>query len=267
MNELTILIPTCNRAEALAVTLTSLFYQRWKNFNIIISDQSEDERIYADGSLTAIVRLLEAASHPVTILRNTPSRGMAQQRQYLLDLSEAPYSLFLDDDLILEPFVIGNLLQVLKQEQCGFTGNAPIGLSYKEDTRPHQQQIEFWEERVCPETVLPDRKEWERYQLHNAANIYHVQRKFHLFPDAPRRYKIAWIGGCVLYDTEKLRDAGGFSFWDQLPVNHCGEEVLAQLKVMKKYGACGVLPSGVYHQELPTTIWSRRVNAPEYLSI
>lgn len=267
MKEVSILIPTCNRMEALAVTLTSLFYQRWKDFDIIISDQSPDERIYTDGSLTAVIRLLEAASHPVTILRNMPPRGMAQQRQYLLDRSQAPYSLFLDDDLILEPFVIGNLVQVLKQEQCGFTGNAPVGLSYKEDTRPHQQHIEFWEEEVRPEMVLPGGKEWERYQLHNAANVYHVQQKLHISPEAPRKYKIAWIGGCVLYDTEKLREAGGFGFWDQLPVNHCGEEVLAQLRVMKKYGACGTLPSGAYHQELPTTLWDRKVNAPEYLPI
>lgn len=70
-----------------------------------------------------------------------------------------------------------------------------------------------------------------------------------------------------MYDTEKLRAVGGFSFWKDLPVNHSGEDVLAQLRVMKRYGGCGVIPSGVYHQELETTVPDRRVNAPEYLKI
>jgi hypothetical protein len=64
-----------------------------------------------------------------------------------------------------------------------------------------------------------------------------------------------------------LREAGGFTFWETLPENHYGEDVLAQLCVMKKFGGCGVLSSGVYHQELETTIPNRRINAPEYLEI
>jgi hypothetical protein len=36
---------------------------------------------------------------------------------------------------------------------------------------------------------------------------------------------------------EKLKDVGGFNFWKELPQNHCGEDVLAQLRIMKKYGA------------------------------
>ena len=80
-------------------------------------------------------------------------------------------------------------------------------------------------------------------------------------------YKIAWAGGCVMYDTEKLKAVGGFDFWKELPHDHCGEDVLAQLRVMKKYGGCGIIPSGVYHQELETTVHDRTVNAPECLAI
>lgn len=100
--------------------------------------------------------------------------------------------------------------------------------------------------------------------LHNAANIYHLQQKIMKSSKTPKRYKVAWIGGCVMYDTEKLKKTGGFSFWKQLPKNHAGEDALAQLKVMEKYGGCGILPSGAFHQELPTTIVKREINAPEY---
>jgi len=31
-------------------------------------------------------------------------------------------------------------------------------------------------------------------------------------------------GGAILFDVAKLRDGGGFEFWQELPPNHCGEE-------------------------------------------
>ena len=71
----------------------------------------------------------------------------------------------------------------------------------------------------------------------------------------------------MLFDRQKLLDVGGFSFWRDLPPEHAGEDVLAQLRVMARYGGCGVMPSGVYHQELPTTVTDRRVDAPQVLSV
>jgi GT2 family glycosyltransferase len=262
-----ILIPTYKRSKALAVTLTSLYYQTEASFNIVISDQTPVDELSKDNSIQTIKRLLEIRGHSVTILRNLPAQGMAQQRQFLLEHSTSPYSLFLDDDLILEPYVVKNLKQVLETKKIGFVGCAVIGLSYQNDVRPHQQEIEFWNGEITPETIIPKSAQWERYRLHNAANPYHVQQKFNATPDNPLPYKIAWVGGCVMYDTNKLREVEGFSFWKDLPKQHCGEDVLAQLRVMKKYGGCGIIPSGVYHQELETTVPDRKINAPEFLEI
>lgn len=265
--EIHILIPTYKRAKALAVTLTSLYYQSEASFDIVIADQSDDDVLEKDQTIQTIKRLLEIKGHAVSILKNLPPKGMAQQRQFLLDQSTSKYSLFLDDDLIFDSYVVRNMKQTLEKQQIGFVGCAVIGLSYKNDVRPHQQEIEFWQDEIRPETILPKSSEWERYRVHNAANIYHVEQKFNATPDNPIPYKIAWVGGCVMYDTEKLRDVGGFSFWKDLPEKHCGEDVLAQLRVMKKYGGCAIIPSGVYHQELETTVPDRKVNAPEYLKI
>ncbi|WP_037576098.1 glycosyltransferase family 2 protein [Sporocytophaga myxococcoides] len=267
MNLITILIPTYHRPDALAVLLTSLFFQTEQEYEIIISDQSKDNCNEESTSLQAVINLHRSRGTSVTILKNLPTRGLAHQRQFLLDHANNEYCLYLDDDLILESYVIKNLKDVLIKEQCGFTGNAVIGLSYLNDERPYEQAMELWEEKVSPETIEPGTKEWLRYQLHNAANILHVQRHEKFHSESPKPYKIAWVGGCVMYDTRKLRDVGGFSFWKDLPVHHCGEDVLAQLRVMKKHGGCGVFPSGVYHQELETTIPDRRINAPEYLKI
>ena len=266
MRELSVLIPTYNRNEALAVTLTSLAFQEYKDFDIIIADQSTDENLLkSDVSLQTVISLLNTRGHKVTIYRNMPFRGMAQQRQFLLEKTATPYCLYLDDDLILESYSVRIMIETIKKEKCGFVGCAVIGLSYIQDIRPHQQHVEFWDNQVEPELVLPKTEKWERYKLHNAANLWHVQQKYCITHLNPRTYKVAWVGGCALYDTQKLNDVGGFTFWEQLPEKHCGEDVLAQLRVMEQFGGCGVMPSGVYHQELKTTIPERDFNAPEYL--
>lgn len=262
-----ILIPTYKRVKALAVTLTGLLYQSEAEFDIVIADQSDDDVLEKDQTIQTIKRLLEMKGHAVSILKNLPLKGMAHQRQFLLKQSNSKYSLFLDDDLILDSYVVRNMKRTLEKQQIGFVGCAVIGLSYQNDVRPHQQDIQFWQGEITPETIVPKSSEWERYRVHNAANIYHVEQKFNATPDNPIPYKIAWVGGCVMYDTEKLREVGGFSFWKELPDKHCGEDVLAQLRVMKKYGGCAIIPSGVYHQELETTVPDRKVNAPEYLGI
>lgn len=260
--KVSILIPTYNRPTALAATLTSVAMQSYQDFDVIVSDQSED--FTGDRPpIQTICRIFELHHHPVQFLSNKPSKGMAQQRQFLLDASTGQYSLFLDDDVILEPNVLKRLVQALEEEQCGFAGMGLIGLSYKEDIRHNEQHVEWWNGPVQPENIEPGSKEWERHKLHNAANLLHLSQQ--LKAGEQKKYKIAWVGGCVLYDTAKLRETGGFEFWQELPAKHCGEDVLAQLKLMEEYGGFGLAPSGAFHQELLTTLPNRDVNAPEYL--
>lgn len=244
------------------MTLTSVCAQTFAGFRVLISDQS-DGRSLDSYEVRAAVRVLEASGKKVEQFLHL-SQGMAEQRQFLLDKVTAPYVLFLDDDLILEPDMVERMLRVITIHRCGFAGSAPIGLSFLDDIRPDEQNIEFWETRVAPETIRPGGRRWERHRLHNAANVYHLQKKLGLTPKTQKAYKVAWVGACVLYDTEKLRRAGGFKFWRQLPPVHAGEDVLAQNRVMKLFGGCGIIPSGVYHLELPTTISNRTVNAIDF---
>jgi GT2 family glycosyltransferase len=260
-----ILVPTCNRPYALAMALTSLATQTMRDMRIHISDQSDRDDALDRPELHAVRRLLGASGCEAEITRHLPRLGMAEQRAFLLSRVTAPYCLFLDDDVLMENDLVERLLRAIQEQQCGFVGSALHGLSYAGHVRPHQQHIEFWEGPVEPELVMPEGPGWERYQLHNAANLLHVQQKFGLSRDNTRYYRVAWIGGCVLFDTEKLRDTGGFDFWQDLPPQHCGEDVLAQLRVMERYGGCGIIPSGAYHMELPTTVKERPVDAPQVL--
>lgn len=260
-----ILIPTCNRATALAITLTALHAQSVRDLRVIISDQSEGASAFESPEVRTLLRILKAGGRKVETYRHLPRRGLAEQRAFLLSKSTAPYCLLLDDDVVMEPNLIERMLAAIGEQQCGFVGSVLHGLSHIDDVRPHHQHIEFWENGVEPETILKGKPEWERHHLNSAANLFHVQSRLGVSRDDRRVYRVAWIGGCVLFDTAKLREAGGFDFWTQLPVEHCGEDVLAQLRVMQRFGGCGILPSGAYHLELPTTVPLREVNAPEVL--
>ncbi|HEY3460507.1 MAG TPA: glycosyltransferase family 2 protein, partial [Casimicrobiaceae bacterium] len=169
--------------------------------------------------------------------------------------------------VILEPDLLARLVGALDRHRCGFVGSAVIGLSFAADERPQQQAIELIDGDVTPETIRPGMPQWRRHELHSAANLHHVARRLGLTRERERVYRIAWVGGCVLYDTAKLRAAGGFEFWRELPPEHCGEDAFAQQRVMARYGGCGLIPSGAYHQELPTTLPFRDVDAPKVLAL
>ena len=257
-----VLVPTCGRPAALAVTLTAIGAQDYPELRIVVSDQTEGSTALGQPEVVAVLRYLRARGHRLATWHHLPRRGMAEQRAFLLAQVQAPYCLFVDDDVILEPGLIKRLHDLLERQGCGFAGSAVHGLSYLGQERPAQEQLTFWEDRVEPETVMPGSSAWARHHLHSAANLFHLQRRLGLTPEGTRAYRVAWVGGCVMFDTAKLRAAGGFDFWPALPSSHCGEDVLAQLRVMERYGGCGMLPSGAYHMELPTTLKRREVDAP-----
>lgn len=263
--EIDVLIPTCNRPAALPVVLAGLAAQTWRQFRIIVSDQSDGAGTFERPEFVAMQRYAHARGIGLAPLRHMPRQGMAEQRAFLLAQAHARYCLFLDDDVIVEPDLLARMLQTIKRMQCGFVGSALHGLSFVGDRRPEQEAIAFWEDSVEPETVAPDSVLWERHHLHSAANLFHLQSDLDLVKGHTQCYRVAWVGGCVLFDTGKLRAAGGFDFWRQLPPEHAGEDVLAQLNVMRRFGGCAIIPSGAYHMELPTTLPVRQVDAPRAL--
>ncbi|AXO32791.1 glycosyltransferase [Micromonospora chalcea] len=262
---LDVLIPTRNRPAELAVTLSGLAAQEGvPGFGVVVSDQSDGEPAYAHPAAATMVRALRHRGHPVLLTRRLPRRGLAEHRSYLLAQSAADAVLCLDDDVWLEPGTLSRLVTALDELGCGFVGNAVHGLSYADDVRPEtHEHYEEWTGRPVPERILPGTPEWHRASIHPAANLLHVTEKLNLPPGQWRAYKVSWIGGCVLYDRAKLVEAGGFDFWERLPDRHQGEDVAAQLAVLARHGGAGVLPSGAYHLESPTTVTERDVEAWE----
>jgi GT2 family glycosyltransferase len=245
-----ILVPTNNRLTSLIMTLSSIASQTLRDLHVIIADQSQ---VATDNEpvIQALWCIIEARGGQVSYFHRSPVHGIAEQRDFLLQQATSDAVLFLDDDVWMEAWVIERLLKVLREEQCGFVGAFPSGLSYRDDVRPHQQHVEYWDGPVQPENVTPGSPRWEN-PLHRAANVYHVGQT--LSPDTIRRYKIAWCGACALYDRAKLLAVGGFSFWSRLPRYHSGEEVLVQNLLLRRWGGCCILSAGTYFSEVPTTV-------------
>ena len=257
---LEVLIPTSGRIAELAVTLAGLAAQDGPAFGVIVSDQSEDGRGVGHPSVQAMVRVLRAQGRPVRLERHVPRRGLAEHRQFLLDQSVADEVLYLDDDVWLEPGQLERLSRALGALGCGFVGAAVQGLSYLEDERPDQQRaFELWGPEVQPERIRRDASGFGRWPLHNAANMTHIARRVPLPEDGWAAYKIAWVGGCVLFRRSALVETGGFEFARDLPPGHAGEDVAAQWRVMERFGGAGILPSGAVHLESPTTVTDRSV--------
>jgi hypothetical protein len=259
---LDVLVPTSGRPGALAVTLTSLACQTVTVPRVVVSDQSLGTPSYDHPVVRGVLRVLAHHGTEVELQRHLPRRGMAEQRAFLLSRSSADRVLFLDDDLLLEPATVATLSSALDETGAGFVGMAMQGLSFVGDERPHEQvAYEEWDGPVVPERVRKETPAWERWRLHNAANLVHLDRRLGPHPRGWRAYRVAWAAGCVLFDRAALVDSGGFEFWRDLPPESAGEDVVAQLRVMERAGGAGVLPSGVWHLELPTSVEDRRVDA------
>ncbi|QIN80306.1 glycosyltransferase [Rubrobacter marinus] len=246
-----VLLPTYNRRESLLTTLAGLAGQSFSDLRVVVADQSTEP---AEDSpvARAMERVIRARGGSVEWHHRETLLGIAEQRDFLLNKATAPYVLYLDDDIFMEPWVLERLVRTLEAEACGFVGAFPAGLTFAGDVRPEQQVVEPWEGPVRPEVVEPGTPEWERWNLHRAANVYHAAGG--LRDGEIVRYKVAWVAACILYDREKLLEVGGFSFWESLPRYPRGEEILVQNLLMRRYGGCAILPSGTYSNQVETTV-------------
>lgn len=258
-----VLVPTRNRPVELATTLAGLAAQQGVSFGVLLSDQSDGAASFDTPSAASLRRILAAQGRPVHAVRHLPRRGLAEHRASLLSWARAQYVLFLDDDVWLEPGALARLVTAIRELGCGFVGAAVQGLSYLDDVRPDElAPFERWEGRPEPEQVHPGSPAWRRSTLHNAANPTHLAQR-HLTGQDWIAYKVAWVGGCALYDRAALLACGGFGFWRELPAEHVGEEVVVQQRVMARFGGAGILPTGAYHLEAPTTVPNREHEARE----
>jgi len=179
----------------------------------------------------------------------------------MLAASSAPFALFCDDDVWLEPGAVGRLHEAIVELGAGWWArlSGPVL-----PARPPTDRA-----RTVRAVAGQAGARADRARAACVATLDPAQRREPRTPGSPpptagralAAYKIAWVGGCVLYDRAVLDAVGGFDFWPDLPPAHCGEDVLVQHRVLARAGGAGILPSGAVHLESPTTVPDRTVQA------
>jgi hypothetical protein len=240
-----VLIPTTGPPASLGATLSSLANQRYPSFRVMATRPPLDEA--DEPELSGLVRLLETGGHPVRFV-DAPAPGRDGGRaQALLDLAAAEYVLVVDDGIFLEADLLGRLVGGLRASGGALLGSSVVDLRFRDEHRPDEEVIDFWDGPVRPEEIRLDSRAWARRKVHRGANLQHLRERLPRTRD--RLYRVADIGGCVLYDTARLRSVGGFrplGDHGRHPSMPLSTTSAAQLRLLDRYGGAGLFPSGAY---------------------
>lgn len=182
----TVLIPARNEAELIGVTLASLQSQGEALQVIVVDDQSDDD--------TASI----AATFPRTqVIRGQPLPHGWAGKLWALEQGRrevrTPLTLLLDADIQLQPGMLAALLAYKHREQRQL-------VSIMADLR----RTGFWDRLLLPVFVYYFKLLYP-FALSNSAN----------------RYVAAAAGGCILVDTEVLRDIGAFASLRDALIDDC----------------------------------------------
>jgi glycosyltransferase involved in cell wall biosynthesis len=148
-----VLVPTRNRPTELATTLAGLAAQDHP-FDVLVSDQSDGPASFETPPATALLRVLAGHGRRIRTTRHLPRRGLAEHRAAMLAASSAPFALFCDDDVWLEPGVVGRLHEAIVELRCGLVGAAVQGLSYLHDFWPDLPAAHCGEDVLVQHRVL-----------------------------------------------------------------------------------------------------------------
>jgi hypothetical protein len=240
-----VLIPTTGPPASLGATLSSLVNQRYPSFRVMATWPPLDEA--DEPELSGLVRLLETGGHPVRFVdARAPTRDGGRV-QALLDLVAAEYVFVVDDGIFLEADLLGRLVGGLRASGGALLGSSVVDLRFRDEHRPDEEVIEFWDGPVRPEEIGADSRAWARRKVHRGANMQHLRERLPRTRD--RLYHVADIGGCVLYDTAKLRSVGGFRplrAHGRHPSIPLSTTSATQLRLLDRYGGAGLFPSGAY---------------------
>ena len=89
-----------------------------------MSDQSDGPASFETPPAAALLRVLAGHGRRIRTTRHLPRRGLAEHRASMLAASSAPFALFCDDDVWLEPGVVGRLHEAIVELGCGLVGAA-----------------------------------------------------------------------------------------------------------------------------------------------
>ena len=133
MNKISIVIPTLNRPVSLVLAVTSVLEQKHLPDELIIVDQSVDERSYI-----AVERLYKNFDvTPKLIYLHEPEvSGLPEAKKRGVEVAKGDIISFLEDDVVLHQQYLENSISVFKSNQkvmgcCGVISNIYSGILYE----------------------------------------------------------------------------------------------------------------------------------------
>jgi len=108
---ITVGIPSKDRPIELSLLLHSLLDQTYQNFDVIIIDDYQDPFLYNNSTIFSLINLLNSSGRKVNIIQGQ-LKGPQYSGQQILENSKNELIFRVDDDVILRPNCIENLVKV-----------------------------------------------------------------------------------------------------------------------------------------------------------
>lgn len=111
MNEITVLIPTYNRARMLPDAIASIQKQSVRPASIVVYDDGSTD------NTAAIVDRIRSIDSTVTLIRSTTNRGVAFARDRLLSIVKTPIAAWQDSDDLSHPDRLGRQREAMVRDK------------------------------------------------------------------------------------------------------------------------------------------------------
>ena len=185
---LLVAIATKNRPAPLTVLLESVLLQTYKNFDVFILDNSDDESMISNNAFMKQMELLRSYGHNAAIWRND-RQNAPDTHQKILEMGKAGGYKFifkLDDDCVLEENVFEELMGTMQSSPSVGAVGCPIL-----DPRPKTSFV-----------MPPD------YPAQTLENIYHNRQW--TWDKGMALSDVEHLHSSFIYRTEALDQVGGF---------------------------------------------------------
>jgi GT2 family glycosyltransferase len=191
--KLSVVIPTLNRPEYLGVTLSSLLNQTFKEWDLIIVDDS-NQSIKQFYLIKGLLNLLHHQGHTFKVIRGNGG-GMDAALNLGQSISGAELILRMDDDVWMERDYIRLLYECIIQDSSigGVGGVCPNVFHTKEKLTKMDPKTESWGGLIIREGGVFKFPEKQSY-IHHASEPYEVEH----------------LRGYFLYRKSAVEEVGGF---------------------------------------------------------
>lgn len=209
---LTFAVPTRNRTDALLMCLMGIENQTYKDWDIVIVDDNEDNLISQCAAITSIIEDMLKNGHLVKIIPVGEKKTIFPVHNIALRAAETELIMKLDDDLVLDPNFVEPLIGLFNDSKVGVASGCmrSYPVFYNDIDGLGKNLLRFYK------TGNGYRWKWDvdlQFYLHKEARVYEVEH----------------INSSYIYRRSALMDIGGFN------EDLCdGEETIPQVKMALK---------------------------------